>query len=440
MHLYRILSISFPVLSSLMIACNLHAFESSVNYRLDTSYTDNSLLVENNKKDELSIDAIVGFSVLDNLPNLNYSLNSSVRHRNYTKNTLADVTYYTVAADLVWDIIPTSFSWQVNNNLSVREVNQLNRPLPNNVQQVNIFSTGPSFVYRISGINRVLLDYRYSDIKYEKKIIVTNVDSQRDVYTLALEHRISEKSNIALNFEETTVKYLDVTVNSDFTGNSVFLSYNTTKARSLINVSAGLSEATLTSNGKKIKSNFYSAQWDYQINFSSNFLARYWKGLSDPTNDVRLSNFLNSGVVNTAILNDTSIFKVERINLIYNQTKSSWKTIYTLYGYEQDYDQIQPNQTTLGASIAFDYNLSRSLVLTNRLSQITRKVLSSNELRNLDTAIAIGTRYYLSTNLQFLTQYQKNARTSSLSGRSYEENVVSIGLSYTNANLRGRLQ
>ncbi len=440
MHCCRLLYVSLSVLTSLMIVSDLHAFESSTNYRIGTSYTDNSLLVENNKKNELSIDALVGFSVLDNLPNLNYSLISNVRHTNYTNNTLADVTYYTVIADLVWDIVPTSFSWQVNNNLSVREINQLNRPLPNNVQQVNIFSTGPSFVYRVSALNRVLLDYRYSDIKYEKKIIVTNVDSQRDVYTLALEHRISERSNISLNFEDTAVKYLDKTTNSDFTGKSMFLTYDTTKARSIINVSAGVSEATLVTTGKKIKSDFYNAQWDYQINFSSIFSARYWKGLSDPTNDVRLSNFLNSGVVNTAVLNDTSIFTVERMYLIYNQTKSNWKTIYTLYGFEQDYDQLQPTQTTLGASIAFDYNLSRSLVLTNRLSQITRKILSANELRNLDTSLTIGTRYYISTNLQFLTQYQKNDRTSTQTGRSYEENVLSIGLTYTNANLRGRLQ
>ncbi|VAW95215.1 hypothetical protein MNBD_GAMMA22-1, partial [hydrothermal vent metagenome] len=142
-----------------IVAKNLHALESSVNYRLGTSYTDNSLLNVNNKKDELTVNTLVGFSLGDQLRVINYSLLANVNYTNYTKNTLADTTFYKMIADFNWEIIPSSLTWQINNNLSVQERNQLNRPLPTNKQQVNIFSTGPSYIYRLSPINSILLDY-----------------------------------------------------------------------------------------------------------------------------------------------------------------------------------------------------------------------------------------------------------------------------------------
>ncbi len=430
-----VLKIFCVSLGLIVLTKNLQALESSMNYRLGTSYTDNSLLTLNNKRDELTVNTLVGFSLGDQLRVINYSLLANVNYTNYTKDTLADTTFYTMIADFNWEIIPSSLTWQVNNNLSVREINQLNRPLPTNKQQVNIFSTGPSYIYRLSAINRVLLDYRYSDIKFDRKLLVTNVDNQRSVYTLALEHQISAVSNISLNYDNTSVNYLDETSNTDFTGNAIYLSYNAVKARSTIAFSGGVTKAKLVTNTRDYKSDFFSAQWDYQINFSSNLSARYRKGLSEASNDVGLANFLNSGGVNNANLNDSSIFTVERFYFIYNQIKANWKTSYILNGVEQDYDEVRPTQKTLGGTVAFDYNLSRSLVLTSLLSQVARKSLTSNEIKTNDRIYSIGTRYYISNNLQFITQYRKNNRTSNQAGRSYDENVLTISLTYSNAPL-----
>ncbi|VAW92016.1 hypothetical protein MNBD_GAMMA22-2538, partial [hydrothermal vent metagenome] len=349
--------------------------------------------------------------------------------------TLADTTFYKMIADFNWEIIPSSLTWQINNNLSVQERNQLNRPLPTNKQQVNIFSTGPSYIYRLSPINSILLDYRYSDIKYDRKLFVTNVDNQRNVYNLAFEHKISEVSNITLNYDDTRVNYLDETNNTDFTGKSVYFTYNAVKARSTVALSAGVNKAKLVTNTREYKSDFYSAQWDYQINFSSNLSARYRKGLSEASNDISLSNFLNTGGANNANLLDSSIFTVERFYLMYAQNRANWKTSYILNGVEQDYDQVRPTQKTLGGTIIFDYNLSRSLVLTSLLTQVTRKSLTSNEIRTNDKIIGIGTRYYISNNLQFITQYRKNNRSSNQVGRTYDENVFSLSLTYSNAPL-----
>ncbi len=426
----------FYVSFGLIVATkNLQAVESSVNYRLGTSYTDNSLLAAKNKKDELTINSLVGFSLGDQLRVINYSLLANVNYTNYTKNTLADTTFYRMLADFNWEIIPSSLIWQINNNLSVQEINRLNRPLPTNKQQVNIFSTGPSYIYRLSPINRILLDYRYSDIKYDKKILITNVDNQRNVYKLAVEHKISAASSITLNYDDTAVNYLDETNNIDFTGNSIYLSYNAVKARSTIALSAGVSKAKLVTNTRDYKSDFFNAQWDYQINFGSNLSARYRKGLSDASSDIGLSNFLNSGGVNNANINDSSIFTVERFYLIYNQIKANWKTSYILNGVEQDYDEVRPTQKTLGGIVNFNYNLSRTLVLTSSVSQVVRKSLASNEIKTNDRMFSIGTRYYISTNLQFITQYRRNNRTSNQVGRSYDENVLSLSLTYSNAPL-----
>jgi len=86
--------------------------------------------------------------------------------------------------------------------------------------------------------------------------LVANVDSKRDVYSLAFDHRISERSNVSLNLEQTTVKYLEVTTNSDFTGQSVFVSYDSIKASSTINLSAGVSKAVLKENSEVLDSDF----------------------------------------------------------------------------------------------------------------------------------------------------------------------------------------
>lgn len=419
---------------------NTYALETSSNYRLGASYTDNSLLREKNKKTELSINTAAGYNILDVLPNINYSLNTNVSYTKYTNNTLSDTVFYSAIGNFNWEIIPVSLTWQISDNLSVREINQFKQPLPNNKQQVNIFSTGPSYIYTINPINRVLIDYRFTDIKYERKNLNVNVDNKRDIYKLAIEHKLSGSSVVSLNYDDTTVKYVDVKANNNFTGNALFLLYTSIKPTSLISLSAGVTKARLVATAKDYQSDFYSAQWDYQMNYSSTLSARYWKGLSEATNDIRLSNFLNSGVVNTANLNDTNIFSVERFFLIFSQNKANWRTSYSLYGIEQDYGDIKPNLITFGGNIFVDYNITRSLVLTSTLSQIARRTKTSIEQKTLDKSFTLGTRYYLSTNLQFITQYQKNNRSSNLSGRSYDENVISISLTYNNAPLVARPQ
>ncbi|MFV1982148.1 MAG: outer membrane beta-barrel protein [Thiohalomonadales bacterium] len=410
-----------------------HAFESDYQYGLGTLYTDNSLLTEKNKKDELSIVALAGFNIFDVRPTIRYSLNANVIHTKYTKNTLSDTTYYALIADLNWEIIPTTFLWQVNNNLSVQEINRFSRPLPNNKRQVNIFFTGPSFVYRLNPINNILLDYRFYDIKYEKRNLLVNTDNQRDIYKIAFEHKVSESSNISLNYKDITVRYADTSVNNDYVGDSTYLSYDTVKARSALNLSYGINKAKLLTNAREIEGNFYTALWNYQINFSSNLSASYWNGLSDPTNDINLANILNSGAVPTNDLNNSDLFFVERFNILYVKNKSNWQTSYSVFGIEQDYGQIRPTQRTVGGNILFDYNITRTLVLTSSLTQINRKTLSSIERNSVDNSFSLGTRYYISNNLQFITQYRMNKRNSSQIGRSYDENAIFISLIFNNA-------
>jgi len=429
------------IVASIFLLSNFsYALDSSFNYRLGVRYTDNSLLTEKNKKNELSLNALVGFAVADGFPNLIYSVNGSVNRTKYTNDTFAETTFYRLIGDLVWDIVPASFSWQVNNNLSVQEVDQLNRPLPTNKQQINIFSTGPSIIYRLNSINRLLIDYRFSDIKYEKKILITNVDNQREIYKAAIEHRISDGSSISLNYDVTAVNYIDDDVNNDFTGRTTYLLYNAVKARSTINLSAGVNKASLKTNSKVFESSFYSLNWDYQINNTSNLSSRYWRGLSDVTNDVSLSNYLNSGVVNVADLNDSTIFTVERLNLLYTQNTANLQTSYSLYGIEQDYAEVRPRQLTLGATITVNYNITRPLILISSLTQVSRRTMAVIEQKTLDKSASIGLRYFVSPKMQLITRYTRNNRISNLARAMYEENIISLSLTYTNAPRENRLR
>jgi len=411
-----------------------YSFELIYEYEAGTEYTDNSRLKRNNKEDELSIIVSAGFSLSDSLRRINYSITPSVTQIEYTNDTFSDNTYYKLESNLIWDILPSTLSWQVNNDLSVQEIDSFASNTPSNSQQVNIFSTGPSVEFRLSTLNTLLVNYTYSDIKNEK----TKTDNKRKYYDIIIEHKVSPTSSVSLNYTDRTVRYKDKILNTDNDTSSTFIQFDSRKARSDYQLVIGENKAKRISDRVVTKGRLLRLSWNYTLNYNTNVSLRFRKELSDSINDINISNNEGSGVLNSADKTVSGIFETERLNLSFQKESTNFQIYYSIFGERQDYKEITRLQKIIGNTIAVEYNATNKLSLTGRIFYSAKKNIETNEIKLIDTRITIGTMYTLSNRVNLYSRLANNNRESNNIGDQYNENVVSIGLTYSGQNLQRR--
>ena len=124
-------------------------------YELDAGlrHEDNVTLSEDDPEADTMLFGSVRFVALHDTPRLELRARGNVRYVNYLGDTYPDELRGELSAQLDWTILPNRLHWVVEDYASRQEVDVLGRPDPSNQQQVNVFLTGPTFLFRFGQAN-----------------------------------------------------------------------------------------------------------------------------------------------------------------------------------------------------------------------------------------------------------------------------------------------
>ncbi len=92
---------------------------------------------------------------------LDGNVDASVEYVNYPSNVFDDETWLYVDGDLRWALVSDRLFWVLTDSLTNQPVDTRAPNVPTNLQQTNVFTTGPSLSYQFNTANTIKADLRY---------------------------------------------------------------------------------------------------------------------------------------------------------------------------------------------------------------------------------------------------------------------------------------
>lgn len=133
---------------------------------------------------------------------------------------------------------PQRFEWVFSDRFGQTQTDPFVAATPDNLENVNYFSTGPDFTFRLGTAASVTLFGRYSMSTFED----SNFDDERELFGMSIGRDLSQRSRIALNATTEHVEFDDPLVGDEFDRRSYYLSYEAEGARTQVSAEAGMSE------------------------------------------------------------------------------------------------------------------------------------------------------------------------------------------------------
>jgi hypothetical protein len=149
--------------------------------------------------------------------------------------------------DASWWFIEDRFKWVLQDNYGNAQVDALTAPNRNNIQSVNVVSTGPDFIMRPNETLYFKLAGRYQASDWQ----TSPFNSQRVLGLASVGDDLSLASSVSLNADFTSIRFQDPTVvNPNYERRKYYLRYDTRGVRTSLSLDLGYAEANDTGEFK----------------------------------------------------------------------------------------------------------------------------------------------------------------------------------------------
>ena len=206
----------------LVLPCSVSALRIDYSAELGLLYSDNITLSATNPVSENVFIPRLNFEISEEGSTVQAQVSGMLEYRNYLGNEFGDEFRGTMDGAVNWVLVPERLAWDFTDNLGLYPVSLRAPDVPDNLQQTNVFSTGPKFRFRISPTMQGQAELRYVDSRAEE---TEAFDSQRLVGVLRGIYELNPTRRISANLVAQNVDFSEDLLANDFTGYSVFAGY-----------------------------------------------------------------------------------------------------------------------------------------------------------------------------------------------------------------------
>lgn len=383
-------------------------------------YSDNVRLTSHNKKSDLQTRTYVSFSQQSTPGNCQSSLGGQVGYSSYLNGTYSNQT----DANANWDgscLIGHGFSWVALDNISQVPTDSSQPDTPSNSNRRNIFSTGPSWSWRINPTNFLSLSSKYENTDFSDP---TQRDSHRIKSDANLTHLVDDTLSVSVGGNTSDTKYDDgEKLRSRGANVGLTKSFATTR----VSVTAGYTSLDDVLDGNT--SNFGGVTWSANITRNITENSQWYFSYSRDYTDTSSSYVLTIAGLNFNY-RQTSAVRVTSYRTGYTNNWSDGSTLGIRLGRDESYYLLTSSKDTTDS---VDVSLSRPLAAqwTATTGVIyERQSFGLQDTKNDTYNAYIGTQYQRTQALSFTGRIGHNLRHSSDSTAGYAENFVLVGLRY----------
>jgi hypothetical protein len=199
-------------------------------------HSDNISLVPSDKISENMAIADFNFALNQSGSRLEDSLKGNFSWFDFLEHTYGNELIGRFDGAATLGIVPERVTWTLQDEFGQGQVDAFGAPTPNNIQNINYFSTGPNLTFRFAGTTFLDVTARYGRVQFG----ASPFDSDRLLGGIELGEDLSARSTVGLNVNSERVLFTNTAQNTDFDRSSAFLDYHLHGARTDVNLRAGL--------------------------------------------------------------------------------------------------------------------------------------------------------------------------------------------------------
>ena len=411
----------------MLLSSSVHAIDMTYGMDVSLGRYENINRVSNPVREEW-VQRVRGvFKLVENSSNLIANVDASLSIINYSNNQQQDDVSSNVNALGRWIIKPKQFEWILSDVYTQTIINQFQSINQSNIQNINVFSTGPNFFLRFNSRNNINFEARVNNVFFEN----TGGDNNQLSTAIRWLYLTSPALTTSLNAELEKTDYIDIALN-DYTRNDAFARFYYKKANSVFAAEAGLTKVEYN-NQRETLGKRYLLSVQQQRTSNSDFQLVYRYGLTDT------GSFLSSAVLNplsnstlsTSLVPD--VFTLEELNFNYNKKGKKFSFNISVNQNKFRYE----NQTALnqhGASVSISPIINISQVSSLRFEAKNTKTTYDNQnpiREDLDYLYRAVYSYKSSKKISLSLSLESEKRKSTNVASSYNDNRIIASLIYT---------
>jgi len=366
--------------------------------------------------------------VIENSSNLIADLNASVSVLNYKNDPSQDTTDLDLTLSALWIVNPSRFEWLVSDVYTQTLIDPLQSDTQSNREDINIFTTGPNYYWRLNSKHNINFEARFQNTYYN----TTDGDSDRISTALGWVYRVNSSLSASLNAEFATLDYIDNTL-SDYMSNDLFVRLAYQRGRNIFAAEAGITNFDFETQDD-IKGNRYLLSLQNQRTTNSDIFLEFSHRISDEATEI-LSDALDplSGDATPTSVG-TDIFTEDNINIRYTNTTNRFDFLAEIEDIKRDYvirDDLDIHSFRVSIQPTINFSQTASLDLEAMQMKTIYEDPSLVGREDIDTIYILRYNNSFSRNLRWSLSIETEQRKSTVPTNDYEDNRILATLSYT---------
>jgi hypothetical protein len=379
------------------------------------------------------------------IPHLDFSLSETgsqvqaeisgvLEYRDYLRGSFGNETRGTLNGLVNWSLIPQRLAWTFADHLGLYPVSLRDPDVPGNLQQTNVFTTGPTLRLRLAPTLQGQAELRYVDSHAEE---TGAFDSSRFGGAFRVLHDLGPTRHLSGNIEVQDIDFDDDALATDYKRYSAFAGYTQALARIDLNGSLGYTRLEFA-NGEDVSGPLARASVDWRATERSTLGVGLTWQYSDAVSSLAEGGAafdLGLGEVGVGdAMISADVYRERRIEATYLYQGARWNVAANLHGgtfrYEQELAAIGADRNEIGTGINIGY-LLRPLWTLGFAAEATRRRFTDSDSIDRDYRYALYLAHQLNRHWRWRVDIGHNERNAGTGAESYDENAVYLRVSYT---------
>jgi hypothetical protein len=383
-------------------------------------YNDNVRLVPTAPVSDLAHIVDVGAYYQQIDTGLEARILADVQYRQYSNGTFANEVRPSLDASETWFLTPGRFHWFVQDRLSQIAIDATKPVTPDNLETINIFTTGPTFIARLSPVDTFEAESRFNNSFYSR---TSASDADRISAKGSWKHAVSSITDVAASLEAQRVNYAQGAYDNYRVYEAV-VGAKTKRRHATVGVDLGgtIIDRQVLSNQQRP---LVRLSLDYRPNSTTRALFTAESKYSDITEEIlKLPLSQDPGV---AVGN---LFYGKGVDFSYERTWAPTKALLHLYARRRDYIDATPDEEGAGGSLEFSYDFNARFSAGAFGTYVETSYNSPTLATIADSGVGLSTQYRLRPALRWVTEVRWNRRDSIDTARTYNQFIAMVSLIY----------
>jgi hypothetical protein len=420
--------------SLLLAACNdAWAWRLDYTLGLGVVHSDNITLTALDPVTETVLIPQLDFSVAEAGSSVRANITGVLEYRNYLDGTFGSEFRGTLNGVVDWTLVPERLNWTFADNAGLYPISLRAPDVPGNLQQTNVFTTGPTLRFRLSPTMQGQTEVRFIDSYAEE---TGAFDSTRLGVAQRVLHDIDATRRLSANLEAQDIDFDDDLLASDYRRYSAYAGYEQTLARFDIGASLGYSRLEFDGGGD-VSGPLARASLDWRANARNTFgLGFAWQYSDAVANlaeggsafDLGLGGVgvggadISADVYRERRVDATWLFQSTRVNIASSVRVGT-------YRYEQEAVLVAADRNEAGAGINIGY-LLRPLLTLGATAEATRRRFVDTDATDRDYRYGLYFAQQWTRQWHWRVDLTRNERHADVGAESFDENAVAVRVAY----------